>query len=132
MKKILVTILAFLYLGSVTGATLHIHYCMGEMAGWGLWKENTSTCSRCGMDKNETDNNGCCKDEQKQVKADDDQKTPEPVYKGFIKFQHPQYSFFITYREFFTHLTTKQLPENHAPPRCIPGMLHVFNCTFLI
>jgi hypothetical protein len=51
MKKLFVAILAILYLSTSTGATLHVHYCMGRLAGWGLGHNNSKTCGKCGMEK---------------------------------------------------------------------------------
>jgi hypothetical protein len=36
MKKFITAILAVLYLGTSSGATIHMHYCMGKLAEWGL------------------------------------------------------------------------------------------------
>ena len=49
MKKLLVTILALIYLGSSTGAMMHLHYCMGKLAETSFSKKNNATCNKCGM-----------------------------------------------------------------------------------
>ena len=77
MKKLLIAIFALLYISTSTGATLHIHYCMGKLADWGLGHNNSKTCGECGMEKSEEKDNGCCKDEHKFIKNDTDQKTGE-------------------------------------------------------
>lgn len=77
MKKVLAAILAVLYLGTSTGATVHIHYCMGELADMGLGKNKSKTCGKCGMEKSDEKDNGCCKDEQKFIKNTTDQKVAE-------------------------------------------------------
>lgn len=51
MKKVLAFILLFVYLGTSTGATVRLHYCMGELAGWGLKDVPSETCGSCGMEK---------------------------------------------------------------------------------
>src|SRR5512138_104862 len=78
MKKIIVAILAVLYLSTSIGATVHLHYCMGRLVDWGLWHTNSSRCSTCGMEKKHGSNdNGCCRDEHKQLKVEKDQKLSE-------------------------------------------------------
>src|SRR5687768_15316056 len=85
MKKFLIAILAFLYLSTSVGATVHMHYCMDKLVAWGLGKEKNKkqSCSYCGMSKSTCnkhcgkESKGCCKDEQKQVKLDNDQKISE-------------------------------------------------------
>jgi hypothetical protein len=80
MKKVFVTILAFIYLSSSMGATVHLHYCMGKLASWGLIDHESKNCARCGMLKKTSSADGiaasmnCCKDEHKQIKTDKDQK----------------------------------------------------------
>lgn len=73
MKKLLVTILALVYLGSSTGAVMHLHFCMGKLAETSFSKNNNPTCGKCGM-KTSQKKGGCCKDESKFVKNEQDQK----------------------------------------------------------
>jgi hypothetical protein len=83
MKKLLVTILAFVYLSTSMGATMHLHYCMGKLASWGLIDKEGKNCATCGMAKKTsnpgcvTAKTGCCKDEHKLIKTDKDQKVPQ-------------------------------------------------------
>ena len=49
MKKIIVAILAFLYLGVSSGVAMEIHYCMGKKAGVDLYNSNNQKCSKCSM-----------------------------------------------------------------------------------
>jgi hypothetical protein len=80
MKKVLATILAFIYLSSSMGATIHLHYCMGKLASWGLINHESRNCTRCGMVKKTSGSQhmaakmDCCRDEHKQIKTDKDQK----------------------------------------------------------
>jgi hypothetical protein len=73
VKKAIVLILAILYITSSSGATISLHYCMGKLVGWNLGTTEQHSCNNCGMEMNSE--NGCCKDEHKQVKIDKDQKT---------------------------------------------------------
>jgi hypothetical protein len=80
MKKVLATILAFVYLSTSMGATIHLHYCMGKLASWGLIDHESKNCTKCGMVKKTSGSHlmaakmDCCRDEHKQIKTDKDQK----------------------------------------------------------
>src|SRR5450755_4151392 len=81
MKKVLATILVFIYLSTSMGATIHLHYCMGKLASWGLIDHESKNCAACGMVKKTSTSSqcmsakmDCCKDEHKQIKTDKDQK----------------------------------------------------------
>jgi hypothetical protein len=82
MKRFLVTILAVLYMAGAMGATVHIHYCMGEPVGASLIHDDEHLCGKCGM-KTATQKKGCCKDEQKTFKAADHQ-----LAKASFDFSH--------------------------------------------
>jgi hypothetical protein len=71
MKRILVTILSVLYMISATGATVHLHYCMGKFVGAAFGHEDKEMCNNCGMEK--SDSKSCCKDIHKTIKASDHQ-----------------------------------------------------------
>ena len=89
MKKVLATILALVYLSSSMGATIHLHYCMGKLASWGLIDHSSKICAQCGMVKKTSSSQGlsaqmrCCKDDHKQIKTEKDQ-TLSPS--GFFKY----------------------------------------------
>lgn len=132
MKKVLFFILSILYLTTSTGADLHYHYCMGHLADWSIWVKNEENkCSKCGMEKEEGGGNGCCSDEQKWVKIEDDQKA------NFL-LQYPALS--ITEANhitgyIFTNFSGKflnLLPQSNAPPRKSDIAVFIFNCNFRI
>jgi len=41
---------------------------MNRLISWGIGQSKDATCSTCGMEKMKS--NGCCKDEQKQIKTE--------------------------------------------------------------
>ncbi len=77
MKKFLLSIFALFYLTISSGFTVQINYCMDKLSGWelNLINDKQPSCERCAMDMN-ADNN-CCKDEQKVVKFESDQKAQQ-------------------------------------------------------
>lgn len=80
MKKLLFTLLACFYLGISSGATVHFHYCMGELVNLGLTKAQKDKCEFCGMPKEEGQKKACCSDETKQANVDTSKKTTTTVY----------------------------------------------------
>lgn len=73
MKKLILSILAMVYLLAASGAAVELHYCMGKMVDWSFTHASSPSCDACGMEKQESGNH-CCKDEQKYVKSVEDQK----------------------------------------------------------
>lgn len=118
MRRLLFTILAFTYMVATTGATVHMHYCMGRLAGAGLWKEDSGHCGICGMEKSNDEDNGCCDDTQEDVKIQVDQQNAISAVFHFeqpftdIIFNHPVY-----HPQAFIAIRDKVQPVSHAPPR---------------
>jgi hypothetical protein len=90
MKKLLITVLAVFYLGVSSGATVHFHYCMGELIEWGLSNdssEGADDCSNCGMKKGISED--CCKDQKQELKIKDSQKAPLSIFQAKIFAMEP-------------------------------------------
>ncbi|MBN8718667.1 MAG: hypothetical protein J0H85_04425 [Sediminibacterium magnilacihabitans] len=140
MKKCLVTILAFIYLISAVGATVHLHYCMDKLVAWGFVSEknNEKVCSYCGMAKSAADKHcvkeskGCCKDEQKIVKLENDQKVSDVAFQFTQIFSDAISHSFSDYAFEYASSLTEKFPVTHAPPRTQGVSLFVRNCVFRI
>ena len=132
MKKFVAVILALVYIGTSTGANIHMHYCMGNLADWGLGDNKSKTCSKCGMEKSDEKDNGCCKDEHKFVKNSSDQKIAET---GLQMMQLASTAIPITFFEIPDNSipsVTEENPISHAPPRSCGVAVYILNRTFLI
>ncbi len=132
MKKFITAILALLYISTSTGAVLHMHYCMGELADWSLGHNNSETCGSCGMEKSDEVDNGCCKDEHKFIKNDTDQKLVESSF----QFQKiiavaivPDYAELPIEK---VSSVTEKNSTSHAPPRSSSVALYILQRAFLI
>lgn len=133
MRKFLFSILAILYLVASTGATMHMHYCMGRLADTGFFEQEGGHCSLCGMEKTGDEDNGCCNDKEETVKISIDQKFStatifhfeqpfsdlEPVFTGF----QPRW---------LTITGDKEPPVSNAPPRSPEVAHYLMNCLFRI
>jgi hypothetical protein len=73
MKKIIVAILAILYMGMSSGIAMDIHYCMGKETGVDFYSKGTedSKCDKCGMKHMK----GCCGETHKFYKLTNSHKS---------------------------------------------------------
>ena len=125
MKKILVSILAVFYLASSVGATVHLHYCMDKFINWSLLKGGDK-CNKCGMEKD----GGCCKDENKFVKNNIDQKVAESAIQ-LIQLAAVATPAGVIYssEQYFSSLI-QEYPESNAPPRSNGVGIYILNSVF--
>ena len=132
MKQFILAIIAFVYLGTATGATIHMHYCMGKLISIGLLPGKDDQCNKCGMGKTDAKSKGCCKDEPKQIKIEKDQKTTETAVQTMqaIAVEMPAAAIEIPLN-YFSSLTEKS-PYGNAPPRSASVAVYIRNCVFLI
>jgi hypothetical protein len=80
MKRVVAFILMVLYLSTSMGATVYMHYCMGQLVGWGLVDRESRDCVACGMAKARAMQEcsvgmkNCCHDDHKHFQSDRAQK----------------------------------------------------------
>ena len=132
MKKLFALILTLIYLCSSTGATVHLHYCMGKLADSGLGHQQTDTCGNCGMDQSASRDNGCCKDEHKFIKSDPDQKLMEA---GFMLMNVVAVAISSDYFQIPAPAIiplAEAHPTSNAPPPKVSVDIYLLNRTFLI
>jgi hypothetical protein len=114
MKRLLVIILSLLYMASATGATIHIHSCMGKLMSAGLVEKQGEGCEECCT--KDGDSRDCCKDEQKTVKVGDHHVTKETLkVLQSVGVAQPPYIYgriasFVFYR------AERSVSLAHAPP----------------
>ena len=131
MKKLVVLILAFLYLSTSVGATVHLHFCMDKLVDWGLWQSNDKKCTSCGMDKTQEKKAGCCKDEQKQVKLESDHKAAAAYQLIELAWDViPPLEFELQHINL--PVVTDHNPLSHGPPRRGDIAVYIRNCVFRI
>jgi hypothetical protein len=124
MKRSIAIIFALLYIGSVSGWALNLHYCGGELNCISLLvKDDCCTCP-------EEDEPGCCSDEGLYIKASDDSHTAG----NSITFS--QDAALVASRLTFSIPTVLNLPNCAVHPYCAfdlppPDRLILFR-TFLI
>jgi len=132
MKRILLIILAVLYLGVSSGSSVHFHYCMGKLVKWGLERQSAKVCDFCGMPMMASKKKSCCKDVEQQVKVEKSQKANQTVY------QFDPLSSAVLQPELFSDYLI-QIPVkitrealSNAPPDGQPIPVYIRNCTYRI
>ena len=133
MKRFLFTILAMLYLAASTGATMHMHYCMGRLADTGFFEQEGGHCSLCGMEKSSSGDNGCCTDQQEIIKISIDQQYSTA---SIFHFEQPFTLLEMVETGFQPQMllvsADKVLPASNAPPRSPQVPAYLMNCLFRI
>lgn len=132
MKKLLAISFALLYLVSSAGATINLHFCMGELADWTVGKEESKICGGCGMEKAQESDNGCCRDEQQFIKNSSDQKAIDISFQLLTWQQEAPavMPFPYTFPKMAADAT--EFPLNHAPPRSGRVASYIRFCSILI
>lgn len=132
MKKILVTILALVYLSTSSGMILHMHYCMGKMVNWGLTKSDSKKCPGCGMEKSAQDESGCCSDESRFVKNNTDQVQDDYSLPAITELSAPVVVYPVSLMEIEVISPAYIVPQTHAPPDLAKQPVYLQICSFLI
>ena len=123
VKKILVTILAFVYLATASGATLHMHYCMGKIYSVDFVKKED--CSKCGMQAND----GCCTDEFKVIKVDDNHHLVSNDISLAPSFTTLLTNYNLT-SPVFSDVAASSATPNNSPPPSGRTSLYILNRVF--
>lgn len=130
MKKLVLTLLIIFYLGVSSGATVHFHYCMGQLIEWGLSEINSDQCSSCGRQESETGK--CCKDQSQQFKVEKSQKAALNAYEFNMPLLDVSFASFTESRDMFSsslreeHYLSLQVPRTQTTP------VFIRNCNFRI
>src|SRR5689334_14166172 len=72
MKKLLASFTVVVYFAFACGVLVNFHYCMDRYDSYSLYKAASDWCPKCHM---HTGDRGCCHDEVKIVKLQDDHQT---------------------------------------------------------
>ncbi len=128
MKKGIASILLLLYVAFSTGVVISYHYCMNDLDSLQLGAVKTEVCGKCGMDV--ADANGCCHDQVKIFKIQDDQQIAGLNF----KFSAPVIT--IDALPNFDHVllvksTHSYSLNNHSPPVSRQDT-YLQNCVFRI
>lgn len=131
MKRLLITVLAVFYLSVSSGATVHFHYCMGELIEWGLSDDaskSADNCDNCGMKKGVSED--CCKDQKQEFKLKESQKASFSTVQAKVidlpAKVYPELGFTQVYAKEYL------IPVINAPPRIQKAPTFLLNRNFRI
>lgn len=132
MKKALLTILTIFYLGVSSGATLHFHYCMGELVKLSIFDEQKKSCDFCTMSTKEIQQKSCCKDNFSEAKVDQSKETSPTVYQ-FKQLQQAVLNKPVNQINYVPVLIeTGKAALSNAPPLIPDIPVFILNCTYRI
>ncbi len=124
-----------LYMGTSTGATLHLHYCNGKLVETNLWHPKTGECGKCGKAKQPTKacKKKCCKDEHKLVQVEKDQlKSPATAFETLQFLSNAVPASIIELPQIYASSLATENPRSHAPPRSAKVPITILHSCFLI
>lgn len=128
MKKLVSAILLVIYFTLSSGVVINLHYCMNRFDSVKLGTAKTEICGRCGM--HSQDASGCCHDEVKFVKLQNDQQASYALF----NFDTP--SVILTTPEFIISegliSGQKASPVNNHSPPLNKQDTYLLNCVFRI
>lgn len=128
MKKIFSTITVFIYFTVTCGVMINFHYCMDRYSSFKLYAAADEKCDLCGM---HTKNNGCCRDEIKILKLNDDQKTSDVIF-NFQEITPLEVTLSGFICASFYNAPASEHFSNHSPPLLSTEDTYLQNCVFRI
>ena len=129
VTKFLAAISTIVYFAVTSGIIVNMHYCMNEFDSAQLYQTSTDVCNKCGMHTD--DSNGCCHDDLKVIKLNEDH-----VYSQFnFELKSPEINT-IQYNNLFAELNIEKVLgkdyQNHSPPPLSGQDICIQNCVFRI
>ncbi|MEO6611782.1 MAG: hypothetical protein ABIT05_02575 [Chitinophagaceae bacterium] len=130
MKKLIATISILCYFAATCGIIMNFHYCMNRLASVHLFETSAKFCASCGMETHQS--KGCCKDEVKMAKLQQDQtKIPVVLYTiPVIEQVYTVPSEFIIAS--FVNTSAERHFHNHSPPLLSGQDIYLQNGVFRI
>ena len=104
---------------------------MGDLVERNFFHSEGEPCSNCGMDKDKSEESGCCKNENEFVKADHTQLTPDACFSIFQSFAQAISFSFIKIPVYFSSITEEN-PSSNAPPDRLGIAIYKRNCVYRI
>jgi hypothetical protein len=127
--KLLATISTVVYFAVTSGIVVNMHYCMNEFDSAQLFAEKTEVCGKCGMHTSDSD--GCCHDEIKVVKLENDHNVSQLNYEIRSPEALPSNNTDLI-PDLNSKLVQKITYLNHSPPLLSQQDSYLQNCVFRI
>ena len=122
--------MAILYFTISSGLIVNFHYCMDRFTSFDFSPVSKSECGLCGMNK--TESKGCCHDEVKFIKLQDDQNKTAQVSFDFASVQSIAIVPSVFIVTSFYNADEINHHVDHSPPLPAQQDLQIKNCVFRI
>ena len=129
MKKVLASISVLIYFAMTCGVIVNLHYCMGRVQSVEFYGTEKKVCDVCGMSLDNT--HGCCKEEVKILKLQDDQNKSHATYsiKGIEVVATIPSDFIVAS---INKVESSSQFNDHSPPLLTKQDTYLQNCVFRI
>ena len=128
MKKVIASFAVVIYFAFACGVMVNYHYCMNSFDSIRLYKAATDWCTKCGM---HTKKHGCCHDEVRIVKIQDDHQTSSANY-SIEKIQPVITRASELLSTAFLDKKEALIKVDHSPPLLTQREIYIQNCVFRI
>lgn len=135
MKRFLVPILVFIYIGTASGFNINAHYCMERLVEANLFAHqdnDNDVCSYCGMTDGQGGTKSCCSKKLTEVKTKSHQQGQDLLLKWNTFSMVVLPSFSPEYIALSPIDEEHKLPVAHAPPSKATRPLFLKHESFLI
>jgi len=128
MKKIIASFAVSIYFAFACGVIVNYHFCMNRFSSFSFYKTATDWCGLCGMHTSKS--RGCCHDEVKIIKLQDDHQTSSVFFQ--FKILHPAITWLPEFvaGELSNDISVDHL--NHSPPLLYGQYTYLLNRVFRI
>jgi len=128
MKKLIASFSVIVYFAFACGVLVNFHYCMDRYDSYSFYKAKSDWCPKCQM---HTGTRGCCHDEVKIIKLQDDHQTSSFSF----DVKDVQLSA-VTLSEFLSIVTLRENADlaktDHSPPLLSEQDTYIQNRVFRI
>ena len=107
---------------------MRAHYCMDKQQSVAWGAEKSEVCGKCGMHKDES--NGCCRDEVKVVKLEQDTQVAKVLLPNFAVALPVLFPSLHLSAPFYNFATSRVVDQFQPPP--LPGDICIANSVFRI
>lgn len=118
------------YLAFSSGVMFNFHYCMNKLDSVKIFASASKKCGKCGMHTDAS--HGCCRDEVKIVKIDDEQKVTATIDFSFTSLQAPAQVPSAYILTAFINSNEASHRIDHSPPLPATQDLCSLHCVFRI
>jgi len=128
MKKLFASFAVTIYFAFACGVIVNYHFCMDRFDSFSLYKTSTDWCGRCGMHISKS--HGCCHDELKVIKIQDDHQTSSAGFE--LKNIQPLVTTLPDFIAAEVNSDRSVDHLNHSPPLLHGQDAYLQNCVFRI